>query len=144
MEPFNWIANNWFDLFQTGAVLLTLFATLHTIRQDTRSRKVGNAIALTNSHREMWSLLLHDPRLKRVLDAKADLSRCPPTLEEELFVQMLLLHLRMALKAREAKQEFGDENIAADVHEVFGLPIPRAVWNRTKHLQDSALKALID
>ena len=83
------------------------------------------------------------PAFHQVLDANADVANKPPTIEEELFVQMMILHLRTAIKARESKLEFGDENMATDVREVFALPIPQTVWQKTKHLHGSDLKRLI-
>ena len=136
-------SKKWFDLFQTAAVLFGLLATVHTIREDTWSRKVQNTMALTTSHRELWSMMLQNPKLRRVLNPKADIKRRPPTEDEELFVQMMILHLRAALKARETKLEFDDEDIITDVREIFALPVPNAVWQKTKNLHDEDLKALV-
>lgn len=144
MEWLNWAEARWYDLFATLLGVTGLWGTAYTIRQQTRRTKVDNAIALTNSHRELWSILERNPRLNRVLDPQADLHQEPPTIEEELFVQMMILHLRTALKAREVKLDFDDENVAADVREVFVLPIPKAVWRKTKHLHGADLHALID
>ncbi len=144
MSFIDWLANKWFEIIQTVIVSIGLLATLHTIKEDTHSKKVQNAISLTTNHRELWSMMLQNPRLKRVLNARVDVIRKPPTPEEELFVQMMILHLRTALKARETKLEFGDEDIRTDVQEIFSLPIPKAVWEKTEHLHDDDLARLVN
>ena len=144
MNPAEWFAGKWFEIIQTGAVIFSLLATVHTIREDTRSKKVQNAIALTSNHRELWSMMLQNPRLKRVLNPKANIVKKPPTAEEELFVQMMILQLRTALKARETGLEFGDEDITSDVREIFALPIPKTIWLRTKLLHEENLRVFIE
>src|SRR5437868_1298696 len=101
MYLLRWISGDWLDLIQTVGVVFGLLATAHSIREETKSKKVGNALALTQNHRELWSMVIQNPTLKRVLDEKVNINRMPPTLDEELFVQMLILHIRTALKARE-------------------------------------------
>ena len=39
------------------SVLVGLFATVHTIRGDTKERKIDNLFALTAAHRELWMKL---------------------------------------------------------------------------------------
>ncbi len=144
MDFLLWLGRHWLDLIQTAGIVFGLLATAHSIREETRSRKVGNALALTQNHRELWSLLIQTPSLKRVLDREVNLKRAPPTLEEQLFVQMLILHIRTALKARETALEFADEDLAADVQRLFELPILKAVWRKIKPLQSADLADLIE
>lgn len=144
MEWPKWLASNWLDIAQTIGVVFGLLATAYTLRAETKSRRVSNALALTQNHRELWSMMLKEPTLKRVLTEKGNLKGLPPTLEEELFVQMLILHVRTALKARETELEFADEDLATDVQRLFELPIPNAVWKKTKPLQSAALADLIE
>jgi len=144
MEAHIWDGRAWFDLLQTAALLVGLFATVHTIREEHRSRKLGNALSLTANHREIWTLMIQNPKLGRVLDARVDIVKHPPTLMEELFVQMLILHVRSALTARKLGLEMGDENMEADIRDVFQFKIPRAIWERTRVYQGEELARIID
>ena len=144
MESHIWDGKAWFDLLQSAALLIGLFATVHTIREENRSRKLGNAISLTAAHREIWLTMIEHPKLSRVLERKVDLVKYPPTTDEELFVQMLILHLRTALTARKLGLEVGDENIEADIRDLFRLEIPRAIWDRTRKYQGKDLARVID
>jgi hypothetical protein len=144
MESHIWDGRAWFDLLQTAALLVGLFATVHTLREENRSRKLGNAISLTANHREIWMTMIQHPKLGRVLNAKVNLVKHPPTMEEELFVQMLILHLRTALTARKLRLEPGDENFEVDIRDFFQLKIPRAIWERTRVYQGEELARVID
>jgi hypothetical protein len=143
----NWLAaltEHWLDLLQTISLLVGLFATAHSIREGTRSLKVQNSLALTGAHRELWKMVYDHPKLTRVLEPKVDLTQEPPTLEEEIFVQMLILHLRSAIQARKMGLEFGEENIRTDIRQFFTLPIPRAIWDKAKQIQGPTMQDYVD
>lgn len=139
-----WIAAHWFDLLQTAGILVGLFATTHTIRADTKERKIGNLFALTKAHREIWSRLYDRQELGRVLAPVVNLAREPATSEEELFVHTLILHLRTAFKARDLGMQFDDDAVVADIRQFFSRPIPRAVWEQTKVFQDQRFIEFVD
>ena len=60
----------------------------------------------------------------------------PVTLEEELFIHTLILHVRTAFKARELGMQFDDDAVGADLRQFFNRPIPHTVWERSKVFQD--------
>lgn len=138
------LAEYWFDLLETISLLVGLFAAVHSIREGTRSLKVQNALALTSAHRDIWKMLHDHPQLQRVLRNDVNLRKHPPTVEEEIFVQMLILHLRTAIRARKADLEFGEENIRTDIRQFFSLPIPRAVWNSVRKYQGKDFQDFVD
>lgn len=136
MEFPGWMAEHGFDLLQTASIVVGLFATVHTIRADTRERKINNLFALTNSHRELWTKLYESPELVRVLDDAVNVERIPPTVDEEMFVHLLILHLRAWFKARLVGMEFDDDAVSADIRQFFAHPIPRSVWDKSREYQD--------
>ena len=131
-----WLGAHWFELLQTASILVGFFATAHSIRADTKERKIENLFALTESHRELWTRLYERPELVRVLNDAVDLQLSPVSAEEELFVHLLILHLRAWFKARHAGMEFDDDAVAADIGQFFSHPIPRAVWKNSREFQD--------
>lgn len=139
-----WIAGNWFDLLQTAAIVTGLFATVHNIRADRRERMVNTQFTIASAHREIWSRLADNPKLARVLRGDANTSEKAITLDEELLVQFLILHLRATFKARRAKMDFGDDRVALDTRYFFTLPIPRAVWERSREFQDADFVAFVE
>ena len=144
MEIPGWAVGHWFDMLQTASILAGFFTTAYTIRTNTRERKIANLFALTTAHREIWSRLHDQQELSRVLSLSVNLHSAPVTLEEELFVHTLILHVRTAFKARELGIQFDDDAVAADIRQFFNRPIPRMVWGRSKIFQDREFVEFIE
>ena len=144
MGQFAWLVAHGADLLPTASILAGFFTTAYTIRQNTRERKISNLFALTSAHREIWSKLYERKELSRVLATSVNLRQQPTTLEEELFIHTLILHLRTAFKARTLGMQFDDDAVAADIRQFFSRPIPRDVWERSKVFQDRDFVAFVD
>ena len=144
MGILGWIGGHWFNLIETTSIVVGLFATISTIRADTSERRIDNLFALTSAHRELWMKLYDKPSLARVLSDKVNLTREPPSLEEELFVHLLILNLRASFKARLAGMDFDDDAVAADIRQFFAHPIPREMWKKSKVYQDSEFVSFVE
>jgi hypothetical protein len=136
MDFFHWAADSWFVLLQSGSIVAGLVFTAVALRDDTRARRVGNLIAITQHHREIWTHLYSRPNLSRVLDSNVDLEKNPVTDEEELFVNLLILHLNSSYQAMKYGNFIKPEGLHQDIRLFFSLPIPSAVWEATKIFQD--------
>jgi len=144
MGVLDWLSHNWFTLLQSLGIVGGLFFTGTALMIDARVRRVGNSFEITKQHREIWSHLFSKPSLARVLDASADVARQPITQEEELFVQMLLLHLANAHQASNARMVVAPQGLQADVAAFFSLPIPNAVWQTNQIFQDSEFVEFVE
>jgi len=144
MQFVAWIQGHWFELLQTASILVGVFSAVHSIRADTRERKIENLFTLTSGHRDLWSKLYERPELSRVLSERVDFKHQPLAHEEELFIHTLILHLRAAFKARKLGMQFDDDAIAADIRQFFVRPIPRVVWERSKVFQDADFVSFVD
>jgi len=131
-----WVGDNWFNVIQSGGIIAGLLVSAAALRLDANARRVGNLLDVTKNHREIWTYLYARPELSRVLDASADLKRVPITAEEELFVNLLVLHLNSAYQATKRGVYVKPEGLRKDIQTFFSLPIPRAVWEKAKLLQD--------
>src|SRR5258708_5149420 len=89
----HWFGQNWFVLLQSLGIVGGLLFTAVSLRIDTKVRRVGNLISVTHEHRDIWTQLYQRPELWRVLEQNVDLRKEPLTNEEELFVNLLILHL---------------------------------------------------
>ena len=123
------------EVLQTASLLVGFFTAVHSVRTDTKERKIGNLFMLTNAHREIWSQLYERKELTRVLMESVNLRCEPVTAEEELFVHTLILHLRAAFKARKLGMQFDDDAVAADIRQFLNRSIPRVVWEKSKVFQ---------
>ncbi|MGC3990850.1 MAG: hypothetical protein QM796_14460 [Chthoniobacteraceae bacterium] len=137
MGELGWLVTNWTAILQTTSIVAGFFGTAISIRQNTQERKISNLFALTSAHREIWSQLYERKELLRVLAPSVDLRREPTTVEEEMFVHTLILHLRTAFKARTLGMQFDDDAVAADIRQFFSRSIPSDVWQRSKVFQDA-------
>lgn len=132
----NWAQNNWFVLLQSLGIVGGLAFTGTALRADASARRVQNLFALTRQHREIWSMLYDRPKLRRVLDPVVDLGKAPVTPDEELFIRFLIIHLSNSHLAMEVGTFSSPEGLKDDIASFFSLPIPRAVWEKARSLQD--------
>lgn len=144
MELLNWLRDNWFTSLQTLGIVGGLFFTGLALRIDSKVRRVGNLFDVTKQHREIWTALYSRPDLKRVVDVSADLTAQPITDEEELFVNLLILHLASNYHAAKAGMFMLPGELQADISAFFARPIPRAVWERTKKFQEREFIAFVE
>ena len=138
-----WISGNWFDLLESLAIIAGLLFTAHSLRSEARTTRVNNLLAITEGHRKVWTEF-YRPELKRVLSEQADLNRDEITHEEEVFVNFVILHLNSVYFALKSGLVFKIEGLRRDVGWFFSLPIPRAVWTKTKLLQNADFARFVE
>ena len=131
-----WISHNWFALVQTGAVSAGLLLTAIAILFEARARRVANLIQLTQQHRDLWERMFSQPELARIVDPKANLAKKGVTAQEEMFVIFIILHLSSTYYGMRSGFFRKPHGLRKDVRHLFSLPIPRAVWEKVKALQD--------
>lgn len=131
-----WVAENWFNFLQSFGIIAGLLLTTHSLRSETKTRRVDNLIALTESHRKVWTEFYRRPGLKRVLDERADVRKKKITREEEIFVNFIIFHVNCAFYAQKSGLVFKLEGLRRDISWLFSLPIPRMIWEKTKVLQN--------
>jgi hypothetical protein len=144
MTLLNWLWDNWFALLQSVGIVGGLIYTGRVVHTDAKVRRVQNLFSLTRQHREIWSMLFEHPGLGRVLEPKLDLSKEPITREEKLFVTFLIFHLSNSYRANLAGFFVSPESLSKDIHAFFSLPIPAAIWKRTKALQDQDFVSFVE
>lgn len=138
MQGLRWLTENWFTYLNAIGVVGGLCFTGYSIHSDAKTRRVANLLTLTQSHRDVWKELFHNPRLKRILDSKVDINKQPLTQEEEVFVTLVIQHVSIVYHAMRDELTIPPEGLRRDVWSFFSLPIPSAVWNKIKVLQNDA------
>lgn len=132
----SWLQENWFSTLQTLGIVGGLSFNAYGLFMNSRIRKVDTLINITQQHRAIWLKFIDSPNLKRILQAKVDLKKTPVTDDEMMFVNLAILHLTTVLIAVE-KGIFGKPSgFDEDIQDFFALPIPKAVWLRTKEFRD--------
>jgi len=140
----DWMSHNWFALIQTGAVAAGLLLTGTAIMFEARARRVGNLIQLTQQHRDLWECMYSEPELARILDPGADLAKVGVTAEEEMFVVFIILHLSSTYYGMRSGFFRKPHGLRKDIERFFALPIPRAVWEKVKALQDAPFVKFVE
>ena len=139
-----WASDNWFVLLQSLGIIGGLLFTASSLRSETKTRRVANLLTITQNHRELWSVLYRRPELKRVLDSRANPEQGSITIEEEIFVNLVILHLNSVFYARRSGLVFKLEGLRRDTAWFFSLPVPAAVWERTRLLQNDEFVEFVE
>jgi hypothetical protein len=127
----------WFDLLQSVGIIGGFLFTAYSIRKDDQTRRISNLNATADRHREIWRGFNDRPALSRVLATTADLISQPVSNDEELFITQLILHLDTVHRAIKAGIFVELEGLQTDIKEFFLLPVPRAVWIKSKPFRDA-------
>lgn len=139
-----WLAQNWFTLLQSLGITASLLFTAYSFRLDAKIRRVDNLFVISANHREVWTRFSERPGLHRVLDDRADMRQQPISREEEIFINSVLFHLNGVFYAQKAGLAFNMEGLRRDVRWFISLPIPRAVWETTRTLQNVDFVAFVE
>jgi hypothetical protein len=144
MEVYQWVIQHWLDLLQSVGIIGGLVFTAHSLRINSKVRRVSNLLTITEHHRAIWTPLFERPELARVIDPTADVRKRPVTNAEELFVLLAVLHLGGAHEAAKEGLVAAPDGLQKDFRRFFSWPIPKEVWKRIKPFQDAELFRLIE
>ena len=139
-----WLTQNWFNLFSSAGSIGGFWFTAVSLRSETKTRRVANLLTITANHREVWKEFFGKPELARVIAVSADVSKQPVTPEEEFFVNMIISHTSSVYEAIKDELLIKQEGLRRDVKSFYSLPVPNAVWQRTKLLQNQDFAAFIE
>lgn len=139
-----WLGQSWFELLNALGVVGGLLFTAISLRSETKTRRVGNLLTITRNHRELWTELYRQPELARVLDASADVLKQPVTRAEEIFVNLVVLQISSVYEAMKNGLVIKQEGLRRDVWWFISLPIPQAVWEKGKVLQNDDFVAYVE
>ncbi|HXI84704.1 MAG TPA: hypothetical protein VNL17_11520 [Verrucomicrobiae bacterium] len=144
MEASSWVAEHWFDVIQTVGIIGGLLFTAFAIRRDEKARRISNLVSITDHYRQIWKEVYDRPKLSRVLEKHVDVKVQPPSNEEGLFINFLILHLSCVHQAMMDGMFIALDGLQADIKEFFSLPIPRAVWEKSKRLQNHSFVKFVE
>jgi hypothetical protein len=144
MAGIRWLIENWVLALNSAGVIGGLFFTASSFHSEARTRRIANLLTITRNHREIWADFYRHPELARVLDASADIAKLPVTHEEEIFVNLVILHLNSVFYALKDELVTNQEGLRRDVWSFFSLPIPLTVWQRVKVLQNDSFVAFVE
>lgn len=140
----SWLDANWFNFLQTAGIVAGLFFSGYAALRENRSRKIENLLSIHESHRTIWLQVFDDPHLLRVLKSNVRLNKRPVTMQERIFVNLIILHLTSVLTAMRAGVMEKPAGFDVDLRELFSLPIPRQVWLDTLKYRDDDTRHYVE
>lgn len=139
-----WLGENAFNLLSAVGIIGGLWFTAVSFRAEAKSRQVSNLLALTQNHQRLWQDFYHQPDLARVLEETADLKRQPLKRTEEEFVNLVVQHLNGVYQAMKNGLLIKPEGLRREIWAFFSLPIPKAVWEKIKVVQNDDFAAFVE
>jgi hypothetical protein len=139
-----WFSQNTFNLGSLIFAVIGLWFNAFAICSDTKARQVGNLIAVTENHREIWAEYSQSPDLWRVLDSTADLTKQPMTPREKFFTRSVIFQLNSTYYATKDDLIIKLEGLRRDAFEFLSLPIPMATWKLIKDKQNDEFVAFVE
>ncbi len=139
-----WFTENWFNIFSSAGIMGSFWIGIAALRSETKTRRVANLLTVTVNYREIWKEYYANPQLARVLDASANVTEKPVTPEKELFVGQIIFHISNVFYAMKDDLFVAQDGSRRDIAQFFSLPVPKAVWAKTKLLQNQDFAAYID
>ena len=144
MQGMRWLAEHWETVLNAVGIIGGLFFTSWALYSDTETRRIANLLTITANHREIWKEFFLRPQLARVLKSSVDLTKEAISPEERIFVNMVILHTSSVFETLKNELVTKQEGLRRDVWTFFSLPIPQAVWETTKLLQNDDFVKFID
>lgn len=141
---FDGLFGHWFDFIETVGIVGGLLFTAHSLRSETKTRRIANLLTITANHREIWKEFLNNPKLSRVRDATADTIKQPVTDDEQLFIIMVILHISSAYYSMKDGLVVKLEGLRGDVAQILARPVPKAVWEKIRQFQNDDFVAFIE
>ena len=114
------------------------------LRNDTKARRVENHIKIVDGYREIWSAILSDAKLERVLWDGLDLNANPISSGEDTLVRFVFQNILLAYEARSVGQLGDIGNLEKDVAEFISHPIPKSVWKEIARFQPETFRKFIE
>lgn len=144
MEFVHLAAEYVFEGFGYFALGVSLLFSAFERRHSVHAQQVGNQIAFTRNHREIWTAILNDPELSRILKPTADLLNQPLTVKEDFHVKFLFLHLHSTFTAGKKGMFVPSQHVPKEIADFLTRPIAWAVWEQFRKWQDDDFVAFVE
>ena len=144
MGIWGWLANNSFNLLSAVGIIGSLGFTAASFRSEAKTRRIANLINITGSHRDVWKLYFDSPELVRIFDPHANIANRAIEQDEELFVNLVIVHLNAVFYATQNGLMIKTEGLRRDVAQFLAMPSPAAIWEKHKGVQNNDFVAFVE
>ena len=118
--------------------------TAAAAHREAKAREIENILTLSDHHRNLWSEIAEKPELQRIFQTNVDVLKKPATVIEEVFLNEAAAHFLTGWRISKAGGITTLKELAIDAKWFFSLPLPRAIWEKTKKNRNRRFVTFID
>jgi hypothetical protein len=132
MASSSWVGENWFNLIQTVGIVGSLLLAMAAAKREAKTREIENLLTISDHHRELWSGARQQAELERIFREDDQSLNLPVTVAEAEFLNLVMAHYLTSWRISNIGGIITLKELAADLRDFLSLPLPRAVWEKTK------------
>lgn len=140
----SWVGDNWFNIAQTAGIIGSLSMAAAASNREARAKETENLLTLSEHHRNLWAVITQRPELERIFQTNMDVLKSPATPVEDVFLNEAIVQFLTGWRIATAGGITTVRELAADVRGFFSLPLPRAVWERTKEFRNQRFVSFVE
>jgi len=120
-----WFKSDWFNVVQA-------FCLIGGFNFAAKAWRIQFLTALAEKHRSVWEKIMGNPALNRIFAKEADLSKCPLTPDEEIALNIIIIHYETGWEVAKFLDRERLLPLANDISSFFRLPLVNAAWEKNK------------
>jgi hypothetical protein len=120
---------DWFTLLQSLGIIIGFLFSGFAIWKDSNATKLQNYILLTQSHREVWSMMMDNEKLGRVLERDIPAKKQELTYSERQFLIFIFLHITCSFELSKRDKIINIEKDKEDIADLLSYPLVRKYWD---------------
>ena len=132
----SWIQDNWPAAITAIGVIGSLWIGIRTSDRDAKTREKEALDRIAELHERLWTQMSAEPRLQRILQRELNTPADSITVGEEEFINRVMVHFLRAWRDAKDGGMISLEELSKDAGVFFSLPLPHAVWERTKQFRN--------
>jgi hypothetical protein len=132
----SWGEANWFSVIQTAGIMGSLWLAMSAARQEAKAKEIDNLLTIAEHHCELWGDVHKKRELDRIFQTTCDGLAPGLTVAEEEFINLAIVHYLTGWRIAKSGGLTSLKELGADVRGFFSLPLPRAVWEKTKNYRN--------
>lgn len=140
----SWVDGNWFNAIQTAGIIGSLWLAMAAANRDAKAKEIENLLSLSEQHRELWKTVPQRKDLVRIFQPDADVLLIPVAVEEAEFLNLVIVHFQTGWWIAKAGGITTLKELRTDARSFFALPLPRAVWEKTKQNRNKEFVRFIE
>jgi hypothetical protein len=132
----SWVQGNWSSFIGAVGIIGSLLFTAGYFRDDSKNRLVTNLLAIEQRHRSLWGEAQQRKDLKRIFSRETVVLEQSISTEEDFFIRRVILHFETGWRLERIMDRGELRLLSQDAGELLSLPLPRAVWEKTKKFRN--------